>query len=53
MYCTIDSKFYTFRVIDLGKVKDYVAKMRELSSTEPFASVLKYAPRARVQHFTW
>ena len=25
-----------FRLIDLGKVKDYVAKMRELSSTAPF-----------------
>ena len=36
MYCTIESKFLTFRVIDLGKVKDYVAKMRELSSTDPF-----------------
>ena len=36
MYCTIESKFLLFRVVDLGKVKDYVAKMRELSSTDPF-----------------
>ena len=36
VYCTIESKFMSFRIIDFGKVKDYVAKMRELSSTEPF-----------------
>ncbi len=36
LYCTLESKFLLFRLIDLGKVKDYVAKMRELSSTEPF-----------------
>ena len=36
VYCTIESKFILFRVLDLGKVKDYVAKMRELSSTAPF-----------------
>ena len=36
VYCTIESKFLLFRLIDLGKVKDYVAKMRELSSTDPF-----------------
>lgn len=36
VYCTIESKFLAFRVLDLGNVKDYVAKMRELSSTEPF-----------------
>ena len=29
---------YTFKVQDLGKVKDYVKKMRELSSQEPFLS---------------
>ena len=38
VYCTIESKFLLFRLIDLGKVKDYVAKMRELSSTEPFVT---------------
>ena len=38
VYCTIESKFLMFRLVDLGKVKDYVAKMRELSSTEPFAT---------------
>ena len=36
VYCTIESKFILFRVLDLGKVKDYVARMRELSSTPPF-----------------
>jgi len=36
MYCTIESKFLLFRVVDLGKVKDYVAKMRELSTSDPF-----------------
>jgi hypothetical protein len=30
------SEFLSFRLIDLGKVKDYVAKMRELSSTDVF-----------------
>ena len=38
VYCTIESKFLLFRLVDLGKVKDYVAKMRELSSTDPFAA---------------
>lgn len=38
VYCTIESKFLLFRLIDLGKVKDYVAKMRELSSAEPFVT---------------
>ena len=38
VYCTIESKFLMFRIVDLGKVKDYVAKMRELSSTGPFAT---------------
>jgi len=37
-YCTVELRFILFRLIDLGKVKDYVAKMRELSSTEPFAT---------------
>ena len=36
VFCTIESRFLTFRLLDLGKVKDYVARMRELSSTEPF-----------------
>ena len=36
VYCTVESKFQLFRVIDLGKVKDYVAEMRELSSRAPF-----------------
>jgi len=36
VYCTIEGKFLSFRLLDLGKVKDYVAKMRELSSTVPF-----------------
>ena len=36
VYCTVESKFLLFRLIDLGKVKDYVAKMRELASTDPF-----------------
>lgn len=36
VYCTIESRFLNFRVLDLGSVKDYVARMRELSSTEPF-----------------
>ena len=38
VYCTIESKFLMFCLVDLGKVKDYVAKMRELSSTEPFTT---------------
>lgn len=38
VYCTIEEKFLLFRLIDLGKVKDYVAKMKELSCTEPFMS---------------
>jgi len=38
VYCTIEEEFKLFRLIDLGKVKDYVAKMKELSSTEPFLS---------------
>jgi len=36
MYCTVDSKFVLFKVFDFGGVKDYVAKMKELSSSEPF-----------------
>lgn len=36
LYCTMKSEFLSFRLIDLGKVKDYVAKMRELSSTDVF-----------------
>lgn len=36
LFCTVESRFLSFRVIDLGRVKDYVAKMRELSGTEPF-----------------
>ena len=36
MYCTVESKFVLFKVYDLGGVKDYVAKMKELSSSEPF-----------------
>lgn len=36
MYCTVESKFVLFKVYDLGGVKDYVATMRELSSSEPF-----------------
>ena len=36
MYCTVESKFVLFKVFDLGGVKDFVAKMRELSSSEPF-----------------
>lgn len=36
MYCTVDSKFTMFKVFDLRGVKDYVAKMRELSSSGPF-----------------
>lgn len=36
VYCTVEERFVLFRLLDLGKVKDYVAKMRELSSTEPF-----------------
>lgn len=38
VYCTVECRFILFRVLDLGKVKDYVAEMRELSSTEPFVS---------------
>ena len=38
VYCTIEEEFILFRLIDLGKVKDYVAKMKELSCTEPFVS---------------
>ena len=38
VYCTVEERFILFRLLDLGKVKDYVAKMRELSSTEPFQS---------------
>lgn len=38
VYCTVEEKFILFRLLDLGKVKDYVATMRELSSTEPFQS---------------
>lgn len=36
VYCTVEERFILFRLLDLGKVKDYVARMRELSSTEPF-----------------
>ena len=36
MYCTVESKFVLFKVFDLGGVKDFVAKIRELSSSEPF-----------------
>ena len=38
VYCTIKEEFILFRLIDLGKVKDYVARMKELSSTQPFVS---------------
>ena len=38
VYCTIEEEFKLFRLIDLGKVKDYVAKMKELSGTQPFLS---------------
>lgn len=38
MYCTENHTFTEFQLIQLGKVKDYVRKMKELSSTEPFAS---------------
>ena len=38
MYSTVEEKFILFRLLDLGKVKDYVAKMRELSGTDPFQS---------------
>lgn len=36
VYCTVESRFKLFRLVDLGKSKDYVAEMRELSSTAPF-----------------
>jgi len=36
VYCTVDNKFVLFKVFDFGGVKDYVAKMRDLSSSEPF-----------------
>lgn len=38
MYCTLESKFVLFKLFDFGDVKDYVAKMRELSSREPFTT---------------
>jgi hypothetical protein len=38
LYCTERKEFLLFRIIDLGKVKDYVVKMEELSVSEPFCS---------------
>tara|TARA_B100000683_G_scaffold212017_1_gene206841 strand:- start:8 stop:487 length:480 start_codon:yes stop_codon:yes gene_type:complete len=38
VYCTETHAFTDFHLIQLGKVKDYVKKMKELSSTEPFTS---------------
>lgn len=38
VYCTLESKFVLFKLFDLGGVKDYVAKMRELSSSSPFTT---------------
>ena len=36
VYCTVEERFILFRLLDLGSVKDYVARMRELTSTKPF-----------------
>lgn len=38
VYCTSVGRFTSFEVLRLGKVKDYVAAMRALTSTEPFVS---------------
>ena len=38
VYCTDLRRFVEFRVIDLGAVKDYVARMRALTLEEPFVS---------------
>lgn len=38
VYCTEAHRFTSFHLIQLGKVKDYVKRMKELSATEPFTS---------------
>ena len=38
VYCTEKKEFVLFRHMDLGKVKDYVARMKELSDTSPFVT---------------
>ena len=38
VYCTEKKEFILFKLLNLGKVKDYVLKMKELTSEEPFLS---------------
>ena len=38
VYCTEKKEFILFKLLNLGKVKDYVLKMKEVTSEEPFLS---------------